>query len=208
MPSAKEKNGQVDAPAENVVGGSRFTVRHPTIRDAKNFTVAVASANINLDTAAMAEEGEREAAMLLMLKDALSDPRAMEGIMAVFADLWEYEPPISEIESEEPPEDWEYDPPSDMVERGQLIGRDERWRSLSKRQRKRLVKQVQLEGEGFEAIGEFIESLRELPYIKDFFTSSESASTEGTGTSSTPSKGATGGKTRKQNPSIAPAPDA
>ncbi len=172
---------------------SRFRVRDPKIRDAKAFVGAIASAQMGDDTLQMAATGENQAAVVMAVKDAVASPDALDKLMYVFADLWEYEPPAAVLEAAEPPEEWEYDPPNHLVQKGQLIGRDEQWRSLSRRQKKRLVKKLTLEDEGLGAIEEFATSIQQLPMVRDFLSRSEKSAQEGSGSSMTSSNDATGG---------------
>lgn len=171
---------------------SRFRVRSPKIRDAKNFVGALASADLGNDTLELVNDGNNQAAVVMAIKNAVATPVALDKMMYVLVDLWEYEPPEAVVDADEPPEAWDYDPPRNLVERGQAISREEQWRSFSRRHRKRLVKKLELEDEGLEAIEEFGAAIQELPYVKDFLERARRSATDDSGGSGTPSSNDTG----------------
>lgn len=184
---------------------SKIVVRMPKIRDASAFVGALAVADIGPDVLDALEKRFDEAAFVLVVKSALRNPAARSEMLGVLADLWVHEPDEATLSADEPPEDWEYDPPSDMVERGQLVGRDERWRSLSRRQKKRLVKRVELESFELSALSEFAEAFKKLPYVADFLESRQKPQEESSGESTMPSPKDTGGPTSESSSSTAPA---
>ena len=171
---------------------SRFRVRSPKIRDAKNFVGALASADLGEDTLALVNDGNNQAAVVMAIKNAVATPLALDKMMYVLVDLWEYDPPDSVVNADEPPEEWDYDPPLSLVERGQAISREEQWRSFSRRHRVRLVKKLELEDEGLEAIEEFADAVQRLPYVKDFLERARRSAEDDSGGSTTGSNNDTG----------------
>ncbi len=177
---------------------NRFRVRSPRIKDAKNFLGAVAMGNVGDETLALIESGKNQAAIVMAVKNAMATPDALDRMMFVFADLWEYEPPESVVNSEQAPDLWEYDPfvrydEAGNPEKNGPMPRDEVWRGFSRRHRARLIKKLELEDEGLEAIGEFSEAVQQLPFVKDFLERAEKLAEDGSGGSGTPSSDGTGG---------------
>jgi hypothetical protein len=182
-------------------GRPKIEVRMPTFKNGADFvgilaagdaTDALSALDAGKDDDGKIDEMAMLAALGMLVKNALRSPAARDELLYLMADLWVYEPPESVVKADEPPEEWEYDPPADLVKKGQ-IGRDERWRSLSVRQKKRLVKKLELESYPVNLAGEFVEAFKRMPYIADFLESRKKSEPDADGSSQMPSPDATDG---------------
>lgn len=178
----------------------KITVRMPRFRDASNFIGALAAGDASGMMAALDREFN-VTAFALLIKSALRSPAGRDDIMFVMADLWVHDVPDADIK--EAHEEYEYDPDPELVEKGQAISREEMWRSISKKNRRRLVKKYMLEDMELDVAGEFVEAFKRLPYVADFLESREKSQQEKDGESGTPSSDEDT-ETETSTPSTAP----
>lgn len=129
----------------------------------------------------------------MLLLDAMSNPGTRDDLLFILADLWQYEPPKSEVD--EPPDFWDYEADPELVAKGQAIPRDQRWRSVSRRNRKRLIKRYELGQLPLNALVEFINAFKDTVNIADFLGSLQSLTPGAAGSSPTPLRAVTDGPT-------------
>jgi hypothetical protein len=198
----QETNGQGNpAHLSGSSGKSKIEVRMPKFRDASNFIGALAAGDAS-DMMGALDREFNVAAFALLVKSALRSPAARDDIMFVMADLWIYD--VSDAEIKEPHEEWEYDPDPELVEKGQAIPRGERWKAISSKNRRRLVKKYMLEDMELDVVGEFVEAFKRLPYVADFLESRAKKQEAKDGESETPSQGDMDGETGTSKTSTAP----
>jgi hypothetical protein len=190
----------------------KYAVREPNIEDATNLIGALlrsAGADTLKDVmsgfgdapgedatdeekAAHTAARNRQAseAFVMLLLDALSNPGTRDDILFILADVWQYDPG----KVDKPHDDFDYEPDPAKVKAGQQIGRDEMWRSLSTKRRKRLVKRSELGALPLGALAEFVKAFRETVDFSSFLASLNMLSPGEAGKSSTPSPDGTGGQ--------------
>ncbi len=179
----------------------KIEVKMPTFKNGADFVGILAAGDASDALSALDagrdDDGKMDemamlAALGMLIKNALRSSAARDELLYLMADLWVYEPPESALKAPEPPEAWEYDPPADLVKKGQ-IGREERWRSLSTRQKKRLVKKLELESYPINLAGEFVEAFKRMPYVADFIERRQKSAKDADGSLPTESTGGTDG---------------
>jgi len=179
----------------------KYAVREPDI-DAITNLIGTILRSAGADTLkdVMSGFGEADAAernqkasegFVMLLLDALSQPTTRDDLLFILADLWVYEP----ANLDEPPEFFDYEPDPAKVKAGQAVPRDERWRALSRRNRKRLVKRYELGALPVSALIEFVNAFKETVDFAGFLGSVNSLSTASLGNSRTSSPADTAGTT-------------
>jgi hypothetical protein len=123
----------------------------------------------------------------MLLLDALSNPSTRDDLLFILADLWEYEPDKATID--EPPDYWDYEPV------GKGIPRDQRWRGLSRRNRKRYIKRYEIGQLPLSALVEFVNAFKDTVNLTDFLGSLKSLTPAEAGNSPTPLHAVTDGQT-------------
>lgn len=181
----------------------KYSVREPNIEDATNLIGALLrSAGGDTLRAALngfgqgASDEERQKAaseaFVMLLLDALSNPGTRDDLLFILGDVWQYDPG----KVDEPPDDFDYEADPAKVAAGQAIPRDQMWRSLSTKKRKRLVKRYELGQLPLSALVDFVNAFKETVDLGDFLGSLKSFTPAADGSSTTPSPAATDGQTK------------
>lgn len=165
-----------------------YAVREPSIRDAVSLAGILAEGADSPQVFDAIGEGESQAAMLFLFTGALKNPRSRDGLLYLLADLWTYETPPDEVEI--PPDEWEYEPISDKAP-----SREQNWKSISRKNRKRMIKRFAVEELPFGALMDFGRNIAALDSVKDFLDTVSSLVADTSGESTTDSRSATDGLT-------------
>jgi hypothetical protein len=180
----------------------KYSVREPNIEDATNLIGAILrSAGADTLREVMSGFGETEnedernlkasEGFVMLLLDALSNPTTRDDLLFILGDMWQYDPG----KVDDPPDFFEYAPDPAAVARGQAFSREERWRALSTRNRKRLVKRQELGQLPLGALIEFVNAFKETVNLGDFLESLRSLAPAKAGESETSSQDDTDGQT-------------
>lgn len=170
----------------------KYAVREPNIEDATNLIGAIlrsAGAETLKDVMegfgeANPAEKQRKASegFVMLLLDAMSNPGTRDDLLFILADVWQYDPG----KVDDPPEDFDYNPDPLKVKGGGAISRDEMWRSLSSKKRKRLVKRYELGQLPLPALIEFVRAFQETVDLSAFLGSLNTLAPGKDGNSPTP----------------------
>lgn len=178
-------------------GGDIYKLREPTIEDIGALAGVIGRGADDPDTLKGLFDGKMEdldlGSLLSILMRAIADPQAREDFYFLLADMWTHDP-TEGMSFEEPPEEWDYEPREDLVKRGQLISREEMWRSLTKRQKKRIVKRYAIGALSYRRLKDLWDSLSEVTDIKDFLNTSAEQAGVSSGSSTTVSSKSTAGQ--------------
>lgn len=177
--------------ANNVVPlPPKHRLRPATIDDAAILSGVLSAGVGDSQFAELVAKKNYQAAVALLASNAWSIPQNREDLMYLLAGMWEHD-----VSVEEPHEDWDYDPDPKKVEEGQAISREERWRSISRKNRRRMVKRIELGKLPAKELQGFWNALKGSIDLKDFLDSLKPPSVDSSGGSSTESNAATGGET-------------
>jgi hypothetical protein len=180
----------------------KYAVREPTIEDATNLIGAILRSagadtlqSVMGDMSAAEDDDARNKkageGFVMLLLDALSNPGTRDDLLFILSDMWQYDPG----KVDDPPEDFDYDADPEKVAKGQAMSREQMWRALSTKKRKRLVKRYELGQLPLSALIEFVNAFKETVNIADFLGSLKSLAPGDAGNSSTPSPDDTDGQT-------------
>ncbi len=182
--SGANPSERTDKPAPD----PRYAVREPSIKDAMTLAGIMAEGAENPQVFDAIDAKQNSAAMLFLFTGALRSPSAREGMMQLLADLWVKEVPDAAVEN--PHDDWVYEVSEQQVKNG-APKREERWRMISRKNRKRIVKQAEIGELPFSALMEFGRNLAALDSIADFLEQVRSFVPESSESSTTDSNGDT-----------------
>lgn len=158
-----------------------YTVREPTIMDAVSLAGILAEGAENPQIFDAIESENNEAAMLFLFTGALRNPVSRNGLMYLLADLWIHE--VDKETVEEPHDEWDYEPLNDKAPT-----REQQWKSISRKNRKRMIKRFEVGELPFSALMDFGRALAALESINDFLSSVNTLVGANSGKSSTSSK--------------------
>lgn len=175
---------------------TKYVLREPNIKDCANFVGALASGVEDyriFEALATNDEdgGAMQAALLLLFARTIANPSSRSDLLYVLSDLWQTD--AGEID--EVPEDWDYDPDPVLVSKGQLVGRDERWRSLTRKHRLRIAKRIKLDNLPAREVKKLYRAFADSAGLDDFLDSAKEFIKANSGASSTESKTDTDGQT-------------
>lgn len=167
----------------------KYALSEPTIED----TVRLASAllrNADRQTVELLASDKAEKGVYDLFLGAVGNPAAFNDILLVFSGLWKLS-----VDVEEPHEDWDYEPAVSEVERGQKLSREEMWRTISRANRRQMVKRIELGKLSYRAWGEFYKAFRATVDLSDFLGSVQGFVKARSGDSTTDSPNGTAGPT-------------
>lgn len=190
MTKAKLKG--VEGGAESVPA---YTLRPPDLEDIANISgAALKGADGDPQLVARLLSGKVETSeFATVLIRAMTDAGAREDMFFVLGDLWQHEP----ANVDEPPERWDYEPNPDLVDKGKAISREEMWRSITRYNRKRVIKRYEVAKLPPKALKSMWESLRGQVDLSDFLPTPPEPEEENSGESTTESNAVTDGPTNE-----------
>lgn len=182
----------------------KYSVREPNIEDATNLvgallrsagadTLRAALNGFNMGDDEAARQKAASEGFVMLILDALSNPGTRDDLLFILADIWQYDPG----KVDDAPDDFDYEADPAKVASGQAIPRDQMWRSLSTKKRKRLVKRYELGQLPLSALVDFVNAFKETVNLADFLGSLKSFTPGAAGNSTTPSPDATDGQTNE-----------
>ncbi len=173
----------------------RYTLRAPTLEDIGSLAGVIArgaAGDSDLVTRILTGKvGAGEFGAVLVR--AIVDAQAREDFYFVLGDMWIHEPE----NLDEPPERWDYEPDPSLVERGQAYGREERWKTITRFNRKRVAKRYEVGALPASVLRSMWGSIRESVDISDFLSTASLQAEESSGESETESSDDMDGRTDK-----------